>query len=150
MASTLFVGEIGEPSAGAGLWYLAEQTFGQQAASIGANGLLFLRTPPWAPYGIGGKLKLRRVYVPLAYSGRVTIAVTPIVDFDRRLPTITQGFARPAKRKVRILDVPAAAEATIIQAEVAVLDCDGRVEIFTPRYAHDPVSDAGAEAAGSD
>ncbi len=149
MPQTLLVGQVASGVPGAEVWYLAEETYGQQGG-IGTVGYMVLQDQDRAPVGKNGKLILRRVYWPFAYTGRCVLKVTPIVDFDwNGAPTVV-GFSAPAKRRIAVIEAESGQLGTFISSRLEVLDYTGRIEFFTPEYAIKVVAEAAMAIVGPD
>ena len=151
MSETLLFGEVGIAGAiGAEIWYLAPDSFGQQDTG-GTDAFLRVETANYLPAGRGGEVTLRKIYVPLAYEGACQIRVTPIVNFATSLRPKTVWFAAPTKRTRKVIELqPAKGVVTQVRTKVQVISCTGRVEIFTPDYATDLITDVAHTVAGKD
>jgi hypothetical protein len=132
---------------GGELWYLAEDSFGQEG-TVGTQRWLRYRSQPYAPAGPTAQTTFRRAYVPLAYEGSCALLLTPVVDFQLAQPPLAVSFGLPTNRQLRVVAVPIDKLGTYIAMLVQVTAATGRVEVFTPAYAHDPVTPAAMTPTG--
>ena len=135
MTESLFVGQIDDvaaPASAAAELYLWSESYG---SSTGSDTPALIETDDVAPAGPGGLFMGRRIYLPLRYDGACTVRVTPIVDFNQSLTSVTQSFDAPASSHTATITVPLAQSLTYIRVRIEVVSRTGMVEFYQPSIA---------------
>lgn len=154
MAERLCLGEIGDPAAsvqGAQIFYLSEESFGQQMVSTGAgDSLMRLETDEYAIAGEHARTILRRVFVKVIWeSGPHSIEITPLLDGGQ--PVTGASFTLPAvtRRSTKVLDVAVARVCSLMAVRVDIISRVGRLGIAALSVAHKPLAAPADYVAGS-
>ena len=142
MTAHLFLGQVHDdaaPSTVAAEIYLWSDSFGM---GTGTDTPLFLETDDIAPAGPGARVLGRRIFVPIRYWSGCTIRVTPIIDLNQLLTSITQQFSTSATPKSGVVTVMLATHFTYVRVRIEVIARDGLVEIYGPSVAFKAVAPA--------
>lgn len=132
MTERLFVGQIDDaaaPTGAAAELYLWSESFG---SSVGTDIPALIETDDVAPAGPGGLFMGRRIFLPLRYSDSCSIKVTPIVDFNQSLTSLTQAFTTPSVPRRAVITVPLAQSLTYIRVKIEVTERAGLIEFYQP------------------
>lgn len=156
MSQFLVLGQIGDPTAalpggaGAELWYLSQDSYGQQVASIGgADSLMRVDTDDYSILTPTGRTLLRRLYVTVAFQGTCVLAVTPRIDFNTLLTAQEFALGPSVTRQIRVLDVFVARVCSYVGIRLDLVTRNGRVELLGLGCAHKPLAPAADYVAGS-
>lgn len=144
MPETLLCGQVANaaaPATAAGEFYYLSSGYGNAA---GTATPLLIETDDIPPAGPNGRTNMRRVAVPVRYAAAAEIKSTVITDFVREETGVTQTYPSPAQEQEDVIDVAFARVGTTCRVRIEVLDCAGRVTIFTPTVSHKPMTGAAA------
>lgn len=137
MPQTLLLGQIGDagasPVAGAKVFYLSRDSYGNQVASTGgADGPLAEETEELYPADDGGEVTLRRCFLRLAIQfGTCNIRVTVIVDNKRQVAQVAFTIPTPAVgREIHTLEIPCAARCNSVRLLVERITNTSRLELL--------------------
>ncbi len=135
MTAHLFLGQIDDaaaPASAAAELYLWSESFG---VSAGTDVPALIETDDVAPAGPGGLFMGRRIYLPIRYSDSCSIKVTPIVDFNQLLTSLTQAFTTPSSLRNATITVMLAQTLTYIRVRIEVVSRAGVLEFYRPSIA---------------
>lgn len=157
MAERLCLGEIGDPGAalpggaGAQIFYLSEESYGQQVTSTGGEDSLFrLETDEYAIAGEHARTILRRIFVKVTWEqGPHGVDVTPLIDGGQPLPAESFTLEAVTRRTTKVLDVKVARVVSLVAVRVDVVARTGRVGVASLSCAHKPLAAPADYVAGT-
>jgi hypothetical protein len=127
----LLLGQVGDPSqglpagAGSALWWLSEDSFGQQVGSTaGADSPLYIETDD---VEFGATVLLRRVRVPFAYTGAPVVRVTAVLDQNRAGGSWTVALPASAEEVQRPVVVRLLKRCHMLRLAIEVLSSTARI-----------------------
>jgi hypothetical protein len=137
-------GTVAAPVPGAPVLYLSRESYGRQVASTGGtDSLLAIETPDNAVVADAGIIKLRRVFLTIGMQfsggGNNRIIVTPIVDFNIKLPAFQFSFPGVPVYQIHELELVAWARCTWVRLRIDVLERTGRLEFMRWNVGYLPV-----------
>lgn len=144
----LFLGEVADsasPASAAGSLYVLTGGYGLAAED---DTPLLIETPNIAPLGPQGRVRLRRIVVPIQYDAACTIRVTPIVDFNTTLPPATVSHSDPGERTRHLLQMKVLTACTTVRLKIEVVSRTGAVEVYRPSVFFSPLSGGTTMAMG--
>ena len=133
------------PVAGAGELYILTGAYGNAA---GIDTPLLVETPDIAPQGPQGRLRLRRITVPIQLDAACTLRITPIVDYMKSFAPLIVSFGTPSRRERRVIQVKELGVCTVVRLRIEVLDREGLVEVYRPTLYYTPLSSGTMMAMG--
>lgn len=139
------VEDLAVPVAAGGELYILT---GDHGHSAGDDTLLLVETPDIAPLGVQGRLRLRRIVVPVRHGGACTLRITPIVDYNTALDSLVVTFDSPARIRRQAIQMKVVRGCTVVRLRIEVLDTTGEVAVFTPTLYYDPLTPAAVLAMG--
>jgi hypothetical protein len=144
----LFLGQIdtaNPPASYAGDLYVLTAGYGNPEGT--ATGLV-IETPDIAPLGELGRLRARLASLTLQYEAACTVRVTPIVDYDTELASVSQTLPAPGQVTRTTIPVRMMRALTVLRFRIEVTGGEGPVEIYTPVLFYTPLAERSGVAMG--
>ncbi len=148
MAETLLVGAVDNaaaPSAASAVLYRLSDGYGVPA---GTDTPALVESTDVTPVGPMGRCVFRRLMVPFRYAGAVTLRITPIVDLETELASVTRTYTAPATPTRDVMEVAMATTGTYLRARIEVIARTGLVELYQPSLAFRPLGTAATGVVG--
>lgn len=144
----LWLGQVANeavPVSAAANLYVLTGAYGQGA---GLDTLALTETPDIAPLGVQGRIRLRRIVVPIRHAGACTVRITPIVDYNTALDSLSVSYEAPATPRRRAIQMKVLRGCTVVRLRIEVTTTTGAVEVYTPTLYYDPITQATSLAMG--
>ena len=144
----LWLGQVANeavPASAAANLYVLTGAYGQGA---GLDTLALTETPDIAPLGVQGRIRLRRIVVPIRHAGACTVRITPIVDYNTALDSLSVSYEAPATPRRRAIQKKVLRGCTVVRLRIEVTTTTGAVEVYTPTLYYDPITQATSLAMG--